>query len=100
MIELCVVEAINNAIEHAYAEVPHAHVETKLTVDGDALEIAIIDSGKAMPDGVLDEARAKLAAPPGEPQEGGYGLGLIVEIMNAVRYQRSANLNTLTMTTT
>jgi serine/threonine-protein kinase RsbW len=98
MIELCVVEALNNAIEHAYAGDPLGRVELQLDIDTDMLEIKVTDTGHTMPDGTIERARAGLAEPPGEPREGGYGLGLIAEIMPDVGYRRVDDVNTLTMT--
>src|SRR4051812_31175879 len=57
MIELSVVEAINNAIEHAYAEDPHGRVEIQLDLAVDMLEITISDTGRAMQEGAIERAR-------------------------------------------
>ena len=96
-IELCVVEAINNAIEHAYAQDPRGRVEIQLDFGADTLEITVTDTGCAMSDGALARARTGLVEAPGELREGGYGLGLIVDIMTNVEYRRVGNRNVLTM---
>jgi serine/threonine-protein kinase RsbW len=100
MIELCVVEALNNAIEHAYAQDRQGRVELQLDIDADTLKITVTDTGRAMPEGTLERARAGLTEAPDEPREGGYGLGIIVEIMTNVGYRRVNNLNSLSMTIT
>jgi serine/threonine-protein kinase RsbW len=97
MIELCVVEAVNNAIEHAYAQDPGGRVEIQLDFDADMLEIMVTDTGRAMSGGAIERARTALDAAPGELREGGYGLGLIVDIMANVAYRRVGNRNVFTM---
>jgi serine/threonine-protein kinase RsbW len=98
LIELCVVEAVNNAIKHAYAQDPSGLVELRLDVRDDTLEIVIADAGRTMPAGLLDRARARLDEPPGECREGGYGLGIILSVMSEVGYRTDGNVNLLTMT--
>jgi serine/threonine-protein kinase RsbW len=100
MIELCVVEALNNAIEHAYAHDPLGRVELQLDIAADTLDIKVIDTGLAMPDGVIERARAGCGDAPGELREGGYGLGIILESMTNVEYRRVDDRNTLIMTIT
>lgn len=103
-IELCAVEAMNNVVEHAYAEDPGGRLELQVTPDGDRLELVLRDTGRPLPPGALDRARAGAAGEPGAPdepelREGGYGLGLIVALMSEVHYVRVDETNALTMTT-
>jgi len=100
MIELCLVEAVNNAIEHAYAQDVGGTIELQLDIANDTLEIVVADSGRAMPAGSLDRARAELAEPSGDSREGGYGLGIIVSVMSEVGYRTEGNINALTMAVT
>jgi serine/threonine-protein kinase RsbW len=100
MIELAVVEAINNAIEHAYAETPDGRVELQLEGAHGALQISVTDRGRAMPAEALERARAGGYEPAAPPREGGYGLGIILEVMSNVGYRTEHDLNTLTMSIT
>jgi serine/threonine-protein kinase RsbW len=99
LVELCIVEALTNVVKHAYGGAPGGRVELQITCDGETLELVLTDHGRAMPDHAIEQARAGLAGAPAALREGGYGLGLIVELMDAVDYRRSDARNTLTMTT-
>jgi serine/threonine-protein kinase RsbW len=109
-IELCLIEAVNNVIEHAYREEPGHLVEVSVCADAEAIELAVRDDGAVMPDGVIERARAReaeldaAADPSGAPlaleavAEGGYGLRLITQLMSEVAYRRDGDRNTLTLT--
>ena len=119
-IELCLIEAVNNVIEHGYRREPQHFVEVALCADAEAIELTVRDSGLAMPEGALERARekeavldraAELGGPgglgetecPGDAleldsvAEGGYGLRLITQVMNEVDYRRDGGHNLLTM---
>jgi len=99
LVELCIVEALTNVVKHAYGGAPGGRVELQIASEGDALELVLADHGRAMPDHAIEHARAGLGRAPAALREGGYGLALIVELMDAVAYQRADARNTLTMTT-
>jgi serine/threonine-protein kinase RsbW len=70
-IELCLVEAVNNAIEHAYLEEAGHLVEVALCAEdgggggpGGArtLELVVRDRGRAIPEEILAKARAEAQA--------------------------------------
>jgi serine/threonine-protein kinase RsbW len=98
-IELSVVEAVNNAIEHAYQLAEDGLVEVKLDGNGSRLLIEVCDSGRRMPPGTLGLVHAPevdvedLAALP----EGGMGLFIVTQLMDAVRYESRAGKNVLIM---
>jgi serine/threonine-protein kinase RsbW len=120
-IELCLVEAVNNVIEHAYREEPGHAVEVSLAASAQAIELAVSDTGRSLPAEVLAMARAAAADDRGgddafDPDalaalevpselsievaslaEGGYGLRLIHQMMEDVSYERRGERNTLTM---
>lgn len=103
-VELCLVEAINNAIEHAYQERAGHRVWVAMKLTAAALELTVVDRGVAMPPEVLGGVRAALAAreladaeAPGELAEGGYGLSLIVQLMDEVTYRCEDGENRLAM---
>jgi serine/threonine-protein kinase RsbW len=99
LIELCIVEALTNVVKHAYGGGPRGRVELQLACEGETLELVLADHGRAMPDHAIAQARVGLDGAPVALREGGYGLGLIVALMDAVDYRRSEARNTLTMTT-
>ena len=95
-LELCVVEAVNNAIEHAYSGRSGSPVDVELTLTAtSSLQIAVIDRGSAMswpPAGGLpstDEMDVWLTA--------GRGLPIVSRLMDDVRYETGSGSNRLVM---
>jgi serine/threonine-protein kinase RsbW len=96
-IELCVVEAVTNAIKHAYNNQPGFSVQVSFEVHPDKLMITVCDEGEAMPALVvpsLDFDPTDLEHLP----VGGMGLFLIHSIMDEVTYVSQAGKNRLIMT--
>ena len=95
--ELSVVEALNNAIKHAYDGRAGNEVRVTVTLRLDRIVFAVSDTGRAM-----------LALNPAEPiinpddkdslPESGMGLFIICSAMDQVDYQSRNGWNTLTMT--
>ncbi len=98
-VELCVVEMVNNSIEHGYRLDASGWVEVRLESDGSRLHIEVCDGGRAMP----PETLAQAVMPPVDPDdlpslpEGGMGLSIVKELMDDVRYESTALRNVLTM---
>lgn len=98
-IELCVVEAVNNAIEHAYDNKTGHKVEVIFTLESDRLTLDICDSGRPMERKHL-AYRKRLDFPPAEVHrlsERGRGLAIIQEIADEVEYQTIQGKNKLTL---
>jgi serine/threonine-protein kinase RsbW len=98
-VELSVVEMVNNSIEHAYQMADSGWVEVSLASDGRQLRIEVSDGGRAMRPEVLEEAALPEVDPAdrdGLP-EGGMGLAIVKQLMDAVRYRRADGRNVLTM---
>jgi serine/threonine-protein kinase RsbW len=98
-IELSVVEAVNNAIEHAYQLAEDGVVEVQLESSGGRVFIEVVDQGRQMPAETLAhvtppavEGRDRASLP-----EGGMGLFIVTQLMDAVRYESRAGKNVLTM---
>lgn len=91
-LELCVVEAVNNAIEHAYGEAPGHPVEVVASLAADTLCLAIRDRGRAMP------WPAPSGPAPDELHEGGRGLFIMRTLMDEVDYATVDGWNVLTLT--
>lgn len=96
-VEVCVVEGINNVIEHAYTYKPDNMVTTIVGTDSTNMIIEVKDFGISMgkltrPDINIDPE--DLNSLP----EGGFGLYLIHNLMDSVSYSSSDGINTLTLT--
>ena len=100
-VELCVVEAVNNAIEHAYERAQGKLVEVTFSLYQHKITINICDTGKVMDEKWLmrDNALPDFDADdlPSLP-EGGWGLAIIQQVMDEVTYSTSNGKNVLTLT--
>ncbi len=97
-VELCVVEAVTNCIEHGYSNEPGHSIGVRLAASEEGLVITVTDQGQSIPEDRLP--------PPPEPEipddplllaEGGRGLFLLFAMMDRVEYERSAEGNRLTL---
>ncbi len=96
-IELCVIEAVTNAIKHAYAGHFGHSVEVCVSTLSDRLVLRVCDSGHAM---TCDIPRTFDFDPTDIPNlpEGGMGLFFIHSLMDEVSYTSHQGTNILTMT--
>ncbi|MDE2180429.1 MAG: ATP-binding protein [candidate division NC10 bacterium] len=101
-IALCVVEAVNNAIVHAYNSEAEHEVEVIFCQHSDRLIVQICDAGKAMdPDRLAPQAASPLDFDPcclERLPERGLGLAIIRNTMDEVTYTTSHGKNILTLT--
>ena len=89
-IETCVVEAVTNAIVHAYGGEEGHVVGVRVVLEGDRLDIRVEDIGTPM-EGEMDiRPLAFNVEDPATFPEGGMGLYLMGMVMDRVRY-RSEN---------
>lgn len=99
--EICLVEAANNVIEHAYqGEGHHRLTLSALRRSRDQIEILVIDDGKPIP-------ADRLAEVPVLPEfdafdletlpEGGFGLALIWSLADKVQYETVGGRNVMTL---
>lgn len=95
-VELCVVEAVNNAIEHAYLFQPGHTVKVTIQFDGEVLSIYIQDTGNSMEQLQPPNLNFNPADLDNLP-EGGMGLFVISSVMDRLSYVSEAGSNTLTM---
>lgn len=101
-IALCVVEAVNNAIVHAYSKETQHEVEVIFRQYPDHLILQICDTGRAMDpkrlepqtSSPLDFDPCRLSSVP----EKGLGLAIIKVTMDDVTYTTSEGKNILTLT--
>lgn len=96
-IELAVVEAVNNAIEHAYGSESGGSIEVVLEADRAGLRVEVRDEGIAIPLGVLEQAGPTRfdCADTNSLPEGGMGLHVIKQLMDEVHYQSYDGRNVL-----
>jgi len=99
-IELSVIEAINNAIKHAYGGDPNGVITIVIEFKDDAVFIDIQDKGRSIPKGILEnlDVDSVFNFESDQPQcfpECGMGLALMKESMDRVDYQSSNGINTL-----
>lgn len=90
--EIVLAEALNNIVEHAYAD-GTGEIELTICLNQRGLTCRIVDQGAPMPHGTLPCGH--LAAPEGLP-EGGFGWHLIRTLSEDLRYARVAGQNQLT----
>ncbi|MBC7133580.1 MAG: ATP-binding protein [Roseovarius sp.] len=96
-IEIGLAEALNNVVEHAYANAPgEIAVDMRLAADG--LRVILCDRGAPLP-----RQRLPAAAAPPTPRrraalpEGGFGWHLIRSVARDVDYARAGDRNCLTL---
>lgn len=92
-VQLCVVESVNNVIEHSYANQANDLVEIVVNLYSDGLVIEIKDTGVPM-----DTSLLKFVTSPDITRklpEGGWGLYIIKSRMDEVTYQTCDQTNIL-----
>ena len=95
-IELAIVEAANNIVEHAYKFEEGHPLQLSISHRGDSLELLFFDKGPVF-------EYSKIAKPDFEWDnvddipEGGWGVYLINSIMDEVEFDRQGNINVLKM---
>lgn len=97
-LRLCLAEALNNVVEHAYCSARDRRIEVSLRLAAGGFDVSVTDSGAPMPGGEL---------PAGQPDldfgdldnlpEGGFGWMLIRAEVDRLAYERRGDLNVLTM---
>jgi serine/threonine-protein kinase RsbW len=91
-LELMMVEAVNNVIEHAYQLQAGNDVHVRVEYSPQEVHLIISDQGQSMPDELHTEA---YMPDPEDLPEGGWGMGLIHALADSIRYIRDARGNHL-----
>jgi serine/threonine-protein kinase RsbW len=89
--EIVLAEALNNVVEHAYANSPGT-IELTVTLNGGGLVCRIVDQGVPLPRGVPPEG---MPPAPDLLPEGGFGWHLIRTLSRDLAYDRIGNMNQL-----
>lgn len=92
-LELILVEAVNNVIEHAYQNKEGLPIDATFETDSTEVKITIMDRGIA----ILEPLHETEGAMPdiGELPEGGWGIALIHSLADRVEHFRENGSNTL-----
>ncbi len=89
-VELCVVEAVNNCIEHAYGNQRGHQVEVVFALETDKLVIDVCDTGKSMDEKAIEKVDvSQLNIDPDNfhtMAEQGRGLPIMKQIMDTITY--------------
>lgn len=94
-LELILVEAVNNVIEHAYRNQAGHPIHVAFAKSAEEIIFTIKDQGIPVP----DDLSARKNDMPNEMSlpEGGWGLGLIYALASRVEFSRQDETNTLTL---
>lgn len=101
-VELAVVEAVNNSIEHAYLSESGNSVDVAFEYNNKCLTIEVKDNGIPIPNGVVERfanesAMPSVAVSTNDLPESGWGLELLKTICDDVSYQSQQDGNTLSL---
>ena len=100
-IELCVVEAANNSIEHAYVMEKGHEVEVIFTLYSDRLIVEVCDTGKPMDQKCIEQNDISLLEiDPNDLDnmaEQGRGIPIMKQIMDTMTYRTKRGKNCLTL---
>jgi serine/threonine-protein kinase RsbW len=101
-VEICVVEAVNNSIKHAYCEDPNHVVEVVVAVEPAELILDIWDSGESAEHSKIHADHLHtLDVDPSHPEdlaERGRGIAIIQHIMDSFEYTPGSERNRLRLT--
>ncbi|QTA79254.1 Histidine kinase [Desulfonema limicola] len=98
-IELCVVEAVNQCIMHAYQNNPGKYVKIAIELEKENICFKICDTGRLM--NSFKDMKSDLSFDPEKSSslpETDMGIYIINNIMDTVSYKCINGINTLTMT--
>jgi len=96
MLRLCLAEALNNIVEHAYAGAIGKPIFADVAFSDNGYEVLLIDEGKPMPGGNLPDGEFNFEVEDIENlPEGGFGWMLIRNEMDNVAYERRDGCNVL-----
>ena len=94
-VELCLAEALNNIVEHAYEEKPGGLIEISVYKENASLHFEINDYGRKRPE--LSVQRFDDPDYEVELKEGGFGLALVETIASRVEYTHQNGRNTTSL---
>lgn len=97
-VQIALAEAVNNVVEHAYANAPSGEVSIRCNLDPKQLWIDIQDAGVPFPGKQLPAGMpVNLSVPIEDLPEGGFGWFLIRELTSDIQYERKSGSNQLSL---
>lgn len=93
--EIVLAEALNNIVEHAYADF-QGEIEIALWQTGKDLHCSLVDNGHSMPNGQLPAGNLPTIGDHSLLPEGGFGWHLIRSLSKDLSYRRDGAKNVLT----
>lgn len=98
MLRLCLAEALNNIVEHAYDGADGRPIYARVRFRDSGYDVVLIDEGRPMPDGTLPSGELDYDEDDIDSlPEGGFGWMLIRSQMDAIGYERRDGCNVLTL---
>lgn len=101
LVEVAVVEAVTNSIQHAYGNEPDHHVKIVFSLDIDGITIKVCDRGTPLDPQTLEQKKVSFLEVNTDDinsiPEGGRGLAIINEVMDRVEYKSDQEKNCMTM---
>jgi serine/threonine-protein kinase RsbW len=94
--ELAVVEAVNNAVEHAHRHRRDKRVTVQIKIEVDFIRLTVIDEGAPIQPETFISAEAGMEN--ASEIERGRGLAIIRALMDEVRCERRGKANHITLT--
>ena len=98
-LELCLVEIVNNAIEHAYGNEAGHPVEVCVALDKTTMNISVSDWGASIPGEVIAGQQSE-EIDPEQPETwlcSGRGLHIVNKLMDVVSYETDEGKNSFMM---
>lgn len=97
MLRLCLAEALNNIVEHAYDGAEGRPIYAHVNLSPKAYEVTLIDEGKPMPGGIVPDGEGPSFDEDAleDLPEGGFGWMLIRSEMDNIAYERRDGCNVL-----
>jgi len=101
-VELAVVEAVNNSIEHAYRSETGNSIDVAFEYSTECLNIKVSDYGVPMPKSVAGQLLTEVSMPDAvsdmeDLPESGWGMQLLKSVCDEVSYNRTKSRNTLSL---
>lgn len=87
-------ESMNNVIEHAYKESPDGKIYVEVWLEGNAVHMSIKDTGETADAKIFSKENISNPDPESLP-EGGWGLYLILSLMDEISYTTEKKVNHL-----
>ena len=92
--QIVLAEALNNIVEHAYAQ-SSGEIEVTLSVSTQGIQCDIVDFGLPMPGGALPAGKLVAHGAIEDLPEGGFGWHLIRTLSHDLNYRRDGGRNLL-----